>query len=102
MSLPSSVGQIVLYHLTDGDVAAINSARFPTVGFAQRILGIMAAPSGKVGSPVATGAVYPMVVTAIRPLDQSVNGQVILDGNDNLWVNNIREGFGNGNWSARA
>lgn len=100
MALPRNVGQVLLYRLTAADVDYIKNRRFPPVGFAQRILGVTSSPSPYFqGSQVNVGDIVSLTVTAIRPLDASVNGQAVLDGNDNVWVVNAREGSGPGNWS---
>lgn len=100
MALPRNVGQIVHYRLSAADVDYIKNRRFPPIGIAQRILGAMSAPSPYFqGSQVNVGDIVGLSVTAIRPLDASVNGQALLDGNDNVWVVNAREGTGPGNWT---
>lgn len=101
MALPNSTARFVHYRLTADDVLAINNKRRPPLTIAQRIAFLMSPPppSGFLGSSISVGDIFPMLVTAVRPLDASLNGQVFLDGNDNLWVQNVREGTSPGNWT---
>lgn len=54
------------------------------------------------GNSVKAGDVYPLIITrvwAARPTtDTSVNGQVLLDGNDTLWVTSVQQGEGERTW----
>jgi hypothetical protein len=73
-----TMGRTVLYKLTARDVMTIEVARGVNIAWAR-------------GSHVEEGEVVPMTVTAVIAASQDlhrsvVNGQALLDGNDNLWV----------------
>lgn len=85
---PLIPGRIVHYKLSLRDVLAIRDQRF--------------------ANPVTSGAepkegdVLPMIVVRVARADVKpvlVSGQVILDGNDALWVRTAREGYAVGEWS---
>jgi hypothetical protein len=92
-----SIGRSVIYTLTEGDCQTINERRWLRV----RELRSEASPKVDVnfvakmatdfkGADPAPGMVFPMmVVKVIRP--GVLNGQVFLDGNDTLWVQNVTE-----------
>lgn len=81
-------GRIVLYTLTEWDVQAIGTQRSRGAG-----------PYFK-GNPVSEGDVFPLQITRVWAETEggSVNGQVLLDGNDVLWVTSRTEGTGPGFW----
>ena len=84
-----TVGRIVHYTLAAGDVAGVGQHRTLAEG-------------AKVGNDVREGGVYPMVIVRVWS-DQdggAVNGQVLLDGNDSLWVSSRCEGDTPGTWAA--
>ncbi len=95
-----SVGRTVHYTLTVQDADNINQLRADsakTTALVQSQFGGL--PGQKhVGNAVSAGEVYPMVVTKVLG-EGLVNGQVLLDGNDQLWVNAAGEGAGEGNWA---
>lgn len=71
-----TIGQFVAYTLSQGDVDQIRANR-GTSGNSLR------------GNAPAAGEVYPMLITRTwgPPSERTaVNGQVVLDGNDTLWV----------------
>ena len=76
-------GRIVEYTLTEQDVARINEQR-GTEGNSSR------------GNSVSTGDTYPLVITRVwgSAEGSAVNGQVLLDGNDTLWVTSVSQGEG--------
>jgi hypothetical protein len=91
MSSAISVGVMVRYTLTEQDAKEINRRREPNVGHAENW------PKGAqahVGNPVGEGEEVAMVIVAVWPKEfddgSGVNGQVLLDGNDSLWVTSIR------------
>lgn len=79
-------GRIVAYTLTEQDAGQINKRRWDA-----HLSKIASEESGVVvhhGNVVAEGDVYPMIITRAwyATEDSPVNGQVLLDGNDTLWV----------------
>lgn len=82
-----SIGRIVLYCLTEKDAESINKRREDS-----ELSNIAIQDSGYIvhtGSKVKSATYYPMIITKIDPVHKSINGQVILDGNDTLWVTNV-------------
>lgn len=55
-----------------------------------------------VGNAVETGQTYPMVIVRCwgTTEESSVNGQVLLDGSDALWVTSVSQGDGPRHWRA--
>lgn len=95
-----SIGRIVHYRLHEQDAAAINARRVKATGHAREHgHGMGEHPAGHQvhnGNTVAAGDVYPMVITRVwgdQPTS-SVNGQVLLDGNDMHWVTSVSHGDG--------
>lgn len=89
-----SVGRIVAYTLTETDAEQINKRRQDA-----RVSGIAATNSGAVvhfGNPVLSGEICAMVIVHVWGTHEgaSVNGQVLLDGNDSLWVTSVTQGDG--------
>ena len=90
----TQLGDIVLYQLTDIDAYNLNLLYVhdyynPKGGYQVHV-----------GSPVSKGDVVPMIVTKVWS-SICVNGQVILDGNDSLWMVRIDTGEGPGYWIKR-
>lgn len=97
-----SLGRIVHYRLTEQDVQLIEAGR--RTGTPARTLddpdeGIMLV---QFGNPVREGDVYPLVVVRAVGNEQEnnacINGKVLLDGTDTLWVTSRTQGDGTGNW----
>lgn len=89
MTQTATIGRIVHYTLTEQDAEAINRRRTDGAHYGQHV-----AP---VGNHVDAGDTYPLVIT--RVWDPTlVNGQLLLDGNDALWVTSRREGAEQGQW----
>lgn len=70
------------YCLTQSDVDQINDQRARSEG---KLL----------GNAVHVGETYPLIISREWPAETcpplgAVNGQVILDGNDTLWVTSVR------------
>lgn len=95
-----SIGRIVEYTLSDSDAAQINRRR------ADASANIKAGTVGKtgfalhIGNGVLEGEKYPLLITRVwgdRP-SSAVNGQVMLDGNDTLWVTSVAQGEGPFHW----
>ena len=95
---PPSIGRIVLYTLSAQDASSIASRRAD----AQRNLTEhKEAATGvqiHVGNSVREGDTFPLVVVRVWPND-SVNGQLMLDGNDTYWVMSKAQGDSAGTWS---
>lgn len=101
-----SIGRILQYKLTEQDVERISRRRTNGGDIAARIaadkwpLGAQA----HIGNPHHVGQVLPLIVAVVWPNEygkdyHGVNGQVILDGNDQLWVCSVKEGTEDGTWS---
>lgn len=93
-------GRIVEYTLTQQDATAINKRR----GDARKS-NIAHDETGAIvhfGNSVAAGDAYPMVIVRVwgATAESSVNGQVLLDGNDTLWVTSAGRGDGERQWHA--
>ncbi len=80
-----SIGRIVHYRLTEQDCAAINNHRVKR---------------NALGNPATPGSVYPLIITRVwgDTHGSAVNGQVMLDGDDTLWVTSVTEGDSGRNW----
>ena len=83
-----TIGRIVHYTLTEGDVNAIRNQR-------------LAANLGAyLYNQVRVGDVYPaMVVRVFDPSTTTANLQVFLDGVDSYWATSRQEGDGEGHWA---
>lgn len=98
MTQAPSIGRIVLYTLNEHDAESINKRRRDAAGS-----GIVRQESGAQvhhGNNVAAGDEYPLVITRVwgsQP-GAAINGQVLLDGNDTLWVTSRTEGEGPFSW----
>lgn len=99
-----SVGRIVHYRLADMDVEQINKHRAGArnlnaagVTLASQELGAQIHQ----GNDARIGDVYPMVIVRTwgNTAESCVNGQVLLDGNDTLWVTSRSNGSGEGRWT---
>lgn len=83
-----SPGRIVEYTLDAHDVQRIVGRREDARTQASFIL--------HAGNPVRPGDTYPLMITKVwgSTGGSAVNGQVMLDGNDTLWVTSVTEGEG--------
>ncbi len=93
-----SIGRIVHYRLTAGQADATNKRR---EGAQQnRAMAITERPGWQphVGSLVDVGDIFPMIIARVPPGGDIINGQVILDGNDSLWVTDAVKGEEPGQW----
>ena len=93
-----TIGRIVLYTVTEQDAAEVNRRRTTGYSIAERIKKntpeTSAWPLGAqahIGNELRAGDIYPMVITRVWG-PTCVNGQVLLDGNDCLWVTSASEG----------
>jgi hypothetical protein len=98
-----SQGRIVAYILSVTDAAEINRRRDDARA---KLEWHRENKTGSVvhsGNPVAAGDIYPMVITKVwgSPATEgtSVNGQLLLDGNDTLWVTSRTQGNGQFHWT---
>lgn len=82
------LGLTVLYRLSKADVDLIAIRRRESEGQKQ-------------GNPAHEGERVPMIVTATWSAGDNVNGQVILDGDDSLWVTSVNRGDQPGEWDFR-
>jgi hypothetical protein len=91
-------GQIVAYTLTALDADQINKRRKDAVdsGICQQNTGAVV----HFGNGVSEGDEYPMVIVRCwgETAAAAVNGQVLLDGVDVLWVTSRSQGDGPGQW----
>lgn len=94
-------GRIVHYVLTSSDVNEINRRRVAK----PHDEGWPAGAQAHVGNQPIPGDHCPMVIVRVWNQDiGTVNGQVLLDGNDVLWVTSVVPGdsFGNWHWIERS
>lgn len=96
-----TIGRTVGYVLTEQDAANINRRRAQLKEHAHIHGGIQ--PDGcqrHVGNTGNAGQVYPMTIVRVwgDGPDALVNGQVLLDGNDTLWVTSVGVGTDEGTW----
>ena len=94
-----TIGRIVIYKLNFDDAGEINRRRTNSKSVRERI-GRERWPEGAqahIGAEALVGEEFPMVIVRVNnPAD--VNGQVLLDGNDTLWVKYVKEGPDVGAW----
>lgn len=83
-----TIGRIVLYRLSPSDVTRVESDRSAD------------GSSNPIGNPVSIGLIVPLVVVWPHPHERGwhINGQALLDGNDQLWVTSAPRGGGPGQW----
>lgn len=109
------LGEIVLYELTDGDATAINRRRTDAADSAAYHARIRSGAivhtgnaahggvveyvyddNGQNGVEKVTkrGDIYPLIITRVwgDTPEANVNGQVLLDGNDSIWVTSVCAG----------
>jgi hypothetical protein len=91
-----AIGKVVVYTLTTHDVEMINRRRADA---RERMDWHRALKSGAqvhVGNTAEVGQSFPMIVTRVWGTNQfsAFNGQVMLDGNDTLWVTSAHMGDG--------
>lgn len=88
------IGDVLKYKLSQSDVQRIVAQRSLVMG-----------RTTAVGNPHMVGQVVPLIVVVIwpnegGPLSDGVNGQLVLDGPDSLWVTSVLEGDEPGQWRA--
>lgn len=101
-----TIGRIVHYRLTDKDVEQITRRRQDAKNSLDWHRSNRTGAQVHVGNPVVAGDVYPLIITKVMsdaPDFNAFNGQVMLDGNDSLWVKNISIGDAEGDafWPPR-
>ena len=94
MTNTPSVGRIVHYTLSQQDALHINKRRKDAAAHLSTHVQNSTGVQIHVGNGVAAGEVYPMVITRVWGGSGLVNGQVLLDGNDLLWVTSVGVGEG--------
>ena len=99
MSTPiPTIGRIVHYTLSEQDAARINKRRDDAISRAHENKEHPEETGWQVhyGNRVNEGEVYPLVITRTwgSTPESAVNGQVLLDGNDTLWVTSVTVGEG--------
>lgn len=92
------IGEIVLYKLSADDAEDINRRRKDARDNWGRIRDEKSGYQAHVGQTTEeAGNIFPMIVT-LAWHNGMANGQVILDGNDSLWVTSVSEGDDPGEW----
>jgi hypothetical protein len=96
MTQVPTIGRIVHYRLSEQDADAINRRRADAYRNRAEIAESAVGYVAHSGNSAAAGDVYPMVVVRAwgGEADSHVNGQVLLDGNDTLWVTSVTAGDG--------
>jgi len=93
-----TVGRIVLYTLSEDDAKRINKRRIDAVATAHANKQNPEATGKQVhiGNVAREGDVLPMLIVRVwgTTPESAVNGQVLLDGNDTLWVTSVTMGEG--------
>jgi hypothetical protein len=100
-----TIGRTVIYTITEEQAATINRRRTTGSEIAARIH-TSEWPTGAqahIGNGAWGGEEYPMVIVRVWPDEfgigkPGINGQVLLDGNDTLWVTSAGEGDAPGKW----
>jgi len=92
-TLIPSLGRIVLYKMTAQDADAINKRRKDAATHLDTHRVNSNGVQVHVGNQVTAGDVYPMIITRVwgDTETSSVNGQVLLDGNDLFWVTSVSQ-----------
>lgn len=101
-----TIGRIVIFKITEKQAAEITRRRTTSADIRRRIekndpaemssswpIGAQA----HIGGEVSQGCEYPMMIVRVWP-DETISGQVFLDGNDVFWVMQVAEGNENGYW----
>jgi hypothetical protein len=92
---------VVPYTLNAYDADAINKRRADTMTHLAEHRARADGSQLHVGNGVAKGDVFPMIIVRVWGTDptSSVNGQVMLDGNDTYWVTSVTVGDGPGHFT---
>jgi len=91
-----TIGRIVHYTLSDHDAQLINKRRADASTHMREHNENATGVAVHVGNGVQAGDVYPLVITRVwgDTETSAVNGQVLLDGSDSLWVTSVTHGEG--------
>ena len=99
-----SPGRVVEYTLSEQDVEQIERRRQDARASLDWHRENKTGAQIHVGNSTEAGATYPLVITKVwaepgtAKEDTSCNGQVLLDGNDTLWVTSVTQGDGPRHW----
>lgn len=104
-----TIGRVLHYKLSEKDAEQINRRRTTSAEIGKLIAIDSFPPSwpkgaqAHIGNYANRGDVLPLHVVRVWPDEcgpgkTGVNGQVLLDGNDVLWVTSVCEGDGEGQW----
>ena len=97
-SPPKAIPPFVVNYVMDKQCAeAINARRRAAMAEVRAKTSDRNARPAIEGNEVHEGTIYPAIVVA-RWSALCVNLQVILDGNDSVWVTSVSEGEAPGNW----
>ena len=95
-----SIGRIVHYTLGGPDAAMINTRRKNAADHIGEHRDNATGVVVHTGNTAREGDVYPLLITRVWNTDPgTVNGQVLLDGNDSLWVTSTTPGEGPGRYA---
>lgn len=97
--MSATLGRIVHYKLTQADAVRINRRRWDFERHRTRDTYHDTGYVAHWGAEVIAGDVLPMIVTRTYDWTDAINGQIFLDGSDTLWVQDVKEGDGEGQWS---
>ena len=91
-----TIGRIVHYTLSEQDAEQINKRRADSLAHLPEHRANSNGVQIHGGNGVVAGDVYPLIITRVwgTTPDCAVNGQVLLDGTDSLWVTSVVAGEG--------
>lgn len=94
-----TVGRIVHYVVSKLDADQMATRRTTSYSIAERMKAAVwpFGAQAHIGNTVVEGNIFPLIITKVwNP--ELVNGQVLLDGNDVLWVSSAHHGAEAGTW----
>lgn len=96
-----TVGRVVRYVLNEHDAAQVNRRRKDAEAGLGSIRTDALGYVVHVGNTAEAGQTMPMTIVRVwgDTPGSAVNGQVLLDGNDSLWVTSRTQGEGLGRWA---